>query len=325
MIITRTPFRISLFGGGSDHPKWHEDNFGKVISFTIDKYCYISARVLPPFFEHNFRIAYSKVETTKNIDEIKHPAVREAIREFSPNLNLEIHHDGDLPARSGVGSSSAFAVGIIHALSVLNGKTPSSEFLANRAINLEQEILKENVGSQDQIACSFGGFNTISFGKGKIWSKNKVKISTSRIEDLEDRMVLIYSGIDRISSDISASLIPNILNKKYEMKATVELAIEAEKIIESQQDLNLIGKMLDESWNIKKALNPIAVTKELEDLYLLAKKAGALGGKILGAGGGGFCLFWLPSGAKKRFLSNFKEGTYVPFRIEFEGSKCILK
>ena len=195
MIITKTPYRISLFGGGTDHPAWYKDNGGEVISFAIDKYCYLTARVLPPFFDHKYRIAYSKVEMIKNIDEIQHPAVREGIRKFCPDLALEIHHDGDLPARSGVGSSSAFAVGLINSLSLLQNLELSSEDLANQAIILEQEILNENVGSQDQIACALGGLNYIKFGGEQEWVSEKITLTPSMKNQIERRMVLVYSGI----------------------------------------------------------------------------------------------------------------------------------
>ena len=325
MIITKTPFRISLFGGGTDYPAWYRKNGGEVISFAIDKFCYLTTRVLPPFFDHKYRIAYSKVETTRSIEDIQHPAVRSALEKYCPDLSLEIHHDGDLPARSGVGSSSAFAVGLIHSLSVLQNRELSKIELANEAIFLEQSILKENVGSQDQIACALGGFNYIKFGGKNEWTHEPIQISDSRVSEIESRMVLVYTGVQRSSSNIQANLLLNIDSKTKTMERTIELARICREIIESDSDLDQIGQLLIESWSLKKEMNTAAVTNELEEVWSKAKLAGALGGKVLGAGGGGFCLFWIKAGTREEFLKRFNVGTWVPIRITSEGSSCILK
>lgn len=326
MIVTRTPFRLSLFGGGTDFPLWYLKNGGAVLSFTIDKYCYISTRVLPPFFPHKYRVIYSKMEMTTTLDEIKHPAVREAIRAFYPyDRGLEIHHDGDLPARSGVGSSSAFAVGLIHALRMLAGQTgiKRSE-LAFQAIQLEQEILKENVGSQDQIACALGGINFITFGsENENWIAKGVNISEERCEELEERMVLVYSGIERMSSQISLGLIQNIFKKESALSRTMDLAKYGYEVLAQNSNLDQFGEMLDESWFIKKATNPLAVNPQLEDLREFALQCGASAIKILGAGGGGFILCWLPSGVRQYFISKFNRGLVVPFKVNYEGSSSI--
>jgi len=325
MIITKTPFRISLFGGGTDHPAWYKDNGGEVISFAIDKYCYLTTRVLPPFFDHKYRIAYSKVEMTKSIDEIQHPAVREGIRRYCPDLGLEIHHDGDLPARSGVGSSSAFAVGLISALSLLQKLELSREDLANQAIELEQEILKENVGSQDQIACALGGMNYIKFGGEREWVSEKLNLSASLKDELERRVVLVYSGIHRSSSDVQANLLIDLNRKTKVMNRTIELARECNQVLQNGKDLDLIGEMLDESWGLKKAMNSHAITSELEVLWQKSKSAGAIGGKVLGAGGGGFCMFWVKDGDREKFVKELNFGTYVPVKISEEGSTFVLR
>ena len=325
MIITKTPYRVSLFGGGTDHPAWYRENGGEVISFAIDKYCYLTTRVLPPFFEHRYRIAYSKVETTNEISQIQHPAVRGALRRYCPNLSVEIHHDGDLPARSGVGSSSAFAVGIIHSLALLQNKDLSSSELANEAIYLEQVELNENVGSQDQIACALGGFNYITFGGASDWASKPIDISDERKMQIEDRVVLIYTGINRSSSDVQANLLINLDKKARTMNRTIELARESREVITRGQDLDLVGEMLVESWSLKREMNSHAVTSELEAIWDKSKKAGALGGKVLGAGGGGFCMFWVKEGGRDEFLDNFGIGTHVPVRISQEGSSCVLK
>jgi D-glycero-alpha-D-manno-heptose-7-phosphate kinase len=324
MIITKTPFRVSLFGGGTDYPRWYKQNGGEVVSFTIDKYCYLTTRVLPPFFDHKFRIAYSVVETLKSFDEIKHPAVREAIRKYCPTLFLEIHHDGDLPARSGVGSSSAFAVGLIHSLKLLTQQTVTAKELANEAIELEQNILQENVGSQDQVACALGGMNHIIFDPDNGWTANKIMMSDAYKNEMEDRMVLVYTGVNRISSDIQAHLFTNLKTKISTLNRTGLLARECQEILAREGDLDVIGEMLAESWELKRAMNSYAITHELDDLWDRARRAGALGGKVLGAGGGGFCLFWVGKNTKIDFLQKFNSGTYVPARIVNDGSTCIL-
>lgn len=324
MIITRTPFRVSLFGGGSDHPTWYREHGGEVISFAIDKFCYLTTRVLPPFFDHKYRIAYSKVEMTKTIREIEHPAVRGALSKFCPDLSLEIHHDGDLPARSGVGSSSAFAVGLIHSLFLLRNREFSASTLANEAITLEQIDLKENVGSQDQIACALGGLNRISFGGDKDWQVERIEINQEYRQELERRMVLIYTGVNRSSSDIQSHLLVNLHKNGKAMTRTMELSKECRRLFEEEGNLDQIGQMLAESWILKKTLNPYSITPELENIWDKSVSAGALGGKVLGAGGGGFCLFWVQDGRKDDFLKRFQIGTHVPFKIEDSGSTCLL-
>jgi D-glycero-alpha-D-manno-heptose-7-phosphate kinase len=325
MIITKTPYRVSLFGGGTDHPRWFRDHGGRVLSFAINKYCYLTSRVLPPFFDHNFRIAYSVVETEVDFNSIKHPVVREVIRKYAPQLRLEIHHDGDLPARSGIGSSAAFTVGMIHSILVLKERQVNNVELANEAIEMECEILKENVGWQDQIACAKGGFNLISFNTDMTWSTKTCNISEKTRLEMQNRMVLVYSGINRLSSDITSGLLNNMENKTVYLKRLETLTDLANSIFEKGQDLDMIGEMLDESWHIKKASNPLAGNSELDNLYSQAKGAGALGGKVLGAGGGGFLLFWLRANERRKFLKQFKVGTTVPIEICFRGSTLVHK
>lgn len=325
MIITKTPYRISLFGGGTDHPAWYRENGGEVISFAVDKYCYLTTRILPPFFDHKYRIAYSKVEMTKTIEDIQHPAVRGALQKFASDMSLEIHHDGDLPARSGVGSSSAFAVGLIHSLHILKNQKISKLELAHEAIELEQVDLKENVGSQDQIACALGGLNYIKFGGKSEWEVEPLHITDSQRNQVEQRTVLVYTGVHRSSSDIQANLLLNLNEKSKTMFRTIELAQECRKVLSENADLDLIGEMLVESWSLKKAMNTHAITPALEEVWLKSKKAGALGGKVLGAGGGGFCMFWVKEGQKEEFLRKLGFGIYVPVKIDFQGSTCVLR
>ena len=324
MIITRTPYRISLFGGGSDFPEWYTNRIGKVISFTINKYCYISARDLPPFFEHNYRVSYSRVETAKRLDEIKHPAFREIIRKYGNQQRFEIHHHGDLPAKSGVGSSSAFAVGLINAMSQFQKDEITQIQIAKAAIEMEQDILNEKVGSQDQIACSLGGINEISFGPGDKWNNNKLDLNNLMLKKIEDHSVLIFSGIQRISSKVSESFLAN-LSKSYKyVERNIELVDECVKILTSSDDIQAIGKLLQENWSLKKLTNPMASNSFIDDFFEKAIKSGALGGKILGAGGGGFSLFWVKPENRARFLNDFQLGVEVPFRIDNQGTTCVL-
>ena len=325
MIITKTPYRISLFGGGTDYPAWFNENGGAVVSFAIDKFCYISARELPPFFAHKYRVSYSIIELTSSIEEIKHPVVREAIRKFAANFSLEIQHHGDLPAMSGVGSSSAFSVGIINSLLNLKGESLNTKSLASEAINLEQNILKEFVGSQDQIACAVGGINLIEFQSNNNWRVLPFKISSDRINEIEQRIVLLYSGTSRNSSEVSRGLISNLPNNKFLMQKTMKLLNESVKIISSNSDLDIIGEMLNEGSEIKKGLNPFSITDNIEQLLTLGRNAGALGGKVLGAGGGGFCMFWVKKGEREKFLKRMPNLVHVPIKICYEGTTVVSK
>lgn len=325
MIITKTPYRISLFGGGSDHPKWYRENGGEVISFTIDKYCYITTRFLPPFFENRFRISYSKIELTKTIREIEHPAVRAALQKYCSKDSIEISHAGDLPARSGIGSSSAFAVGLIHSLFIIKGLEFSKESLAQAAIDLEQNDLNENVGSQDQIACSLGGFNYIKFGGEQDWAAERLNLCKERLEDIEQRVVLIYTGLERFSSDIQANLLLGLDKKASQINRTIGLARECLSLLSSSSDLDFVGELLKESWELKKQINSHSVTPELEEVWDRSQKAGALGGKVLGAGGGGFCMFWVGKEKRQEFLDKFGAGIHVPIRISMDGTTSLTQ
>ena len=324
MIITRTPYRVSMFGGGTDHPKWFNENSGSVVSFSIDKYCYITLRELPPFFSHKFRVAYSKVETTNSAEQILHPAVRGAFLKYASGLKLELHHHGDLPAQSGVGSSSAFAVGLIKSLYAINGEDIDRYTLAEEAITFEQKDLLETVGSQDQIACAVGGINHIEFNSNNIWKINKINLDLEYSKDIESRIVLIYSGIPRFSSDISKGLLDGLERKSQLMNRTKDLANEFKKLLMAGGDLGLVSEMLKESWSIKKDLNPFSITPELDNFYQSALLKGARAGKVLGAGGGGFFLFWVDPENRESFIKKMAPHVYVPISISFEGSTRIL-
>jgi len=330
MIITKTPYRVSLFGGGTDFPAWYRNHGGAVISFTIDKFCYITLKHLPIFFDKfdsrigkktsvNYRLLYSRIEEVAIVDEIQHPAIREGFRKFASGFSLELTHQGDLPARSGVGSSSAFAVGLIKCLSSLNGIELSKEQIANLAIEFEQKTLHENVGSQDQIACTFGGLNLIDFRVGETWTVNKIDLSLDYLHEFENSCILAYSGVDRNSSDVSKSLLMNLSTKHSLMKENFDLVNACRDILLKEDDLRQIGPLLNQSWEIKKNLNPRSSTPILDALFFKAKKAGALGGKALGAGGGGFCLFWIDPLKRDDFIESMEPALTVPIKISFSG------
>jgi D-glycero-alpha-D-manno-heptose-7-phosphate kinase len=313
-----------MFGGGTDHPKWFNENSGSVVSFSIDKYSYITLRELPPFFSHKFRVVYSKIETTDNAKQILHPAVRGAFIKYADGFNLELHHHGDLPAQSGVGSSSAFAVGLIKSLYAINGKDIDSYRLADEAIIFEQNDLLETVGSQDQIACALGGINHIEFNSNNKWKITKINLDSGYIKDIESRIVLIYSGIPRFSSDISKGLLDKLETKSQLMNRTKDLADEFNKLLLMEGDLSLVGELLKESWSIKKELNSFSITPELDNFYQSALLKGAKAGKVLGAGGGGFFLFWVEPENRASFIKKMAPLVYVPISISFEGSTRIL-
>ncbi len=323
MIISRTPFRVSFFGGGTDYPRWFQEHKGAVLATTIDKYCYITCRYLPPFFEHKSRIIYSKMEHVKDIDEIVHPAVREVLRFLKIKEGIEIHHDGDLPARTGLGSSSAFTVGLLNALYALKGVMPTKERLAKEAIYIEQEMCKENVGCQDQALAAYGGFNYIEFGGQQHLRLRKVTIPLERLIRLQNHLMMFFTGFSRTASEIAAHQIKNIPKKKKELKHMYEMAKEAMDILNTD-DLKKFGKLLHESWRIKRTLSNKITTSEIDNIYETAYRAGALGGKLLGAGGGGFLLIFAELQKQKKIRQKLKKLLEIPFRFEDVGSQIIF-
>jgi len=325
MIISRTPFRISFFGGGTDYPAWFRENGGAVLSTAIDKYCYISCRYLPQFFEHKYRIVYSKIENTKVVREIEHPAVRAVLTWLKCDKGLEIHHDGDLPARSGLGSSSSFTVGLINAIMALSGKYISSAELADCAIHIEQNILKENVGSQDQIAVAYGGFNRVEFKTDGTYDVTSIILPSERRQMLESHLMLFFTGLSRFSSDVEKTKIDNYKNREVELRKMAEMVSEAMDILNGPDRYLLeFGKLLDEGWRYKKSLSDKVSMPVIDQIYDAALKAGAIGGKILGAGGGGFLLLFAPSENQPRVKEQLKDLIHVPIRFENAGSKIVL-
>jgi len=322
MLICRTPYRVSLFGGGSDHPQWFTNHRGKVLSFAIDKYSYLTGRVLPPFFQHNYRVVYSKIETLNDLNSIQHPAFREGLRAFGKEKRYEIHHHGDLPPQSGMGSSSAFAVGLINLLESLSGTYQDPQSLAKEAIRLERDILKENVGWQDQVAVAFGGINSITF-ENRSWNIQSIHLSHEQISELEDRCYLVFTGIQRSSSDITKSLFTNFGAKENFLSRLVSIADEGANQIQKKTNLDFVGDLLNESWQLKKRTNSETSNKKLDDFIENGLACGAQAAKILGAGGGGFVLFWLPPDYRKKFKDKFAFGIDIPFKLDFQGSKIL--
>ncbi|MDP2943879.1 MAG: kinase [Candidatus Omnitrophota bacterium] len=324
MIISRTPFRISFFGGGTDYPVWYKENKGAVLSTTIDKYCYISCRRLPAFFEFKHRIVYSKYEHVNDISEIIHPSVRETFRFMDITEGLEMHHDGDLPARSGLGSSSSFTVGLLHALYALKGKMVSKKRLAMDAIHIEQDMIKENVGSQDQVIVAFGGLNKIEFEGDHNIQVTPMTIEENRLNELQEHLMLFFTGFSRIASEIAADQISQIPRKTKDLKELMNMVDEAINILNEKRDLIDFGKLIHESWKLKKNLSEKVSNENIDDIYNTAIKSGAVGGKILGAGGGGFILFFVRPEDKDRLRKSLSQLLYVPVHFDSSGSQIIF-
>ncbi|MEC8134879.1 MAG: kinase [Pseudomonadota bacterium] len=324
MIISATPYRISFFGGGTDYPVWFQEHGGAVLATTINKYCYITCRTLPPFFEYRHRIVWSRVEHVNEVDDIVHPAVREAIRYMNVQQGLEIHHDGDLPTRSGLGSSSSFSVGILHALRALDGKMTSKSELAQLAIHLEQHLLKEDVGIQDQIMTAYGGLNVVEFDPDSEFRVNPIPIDPLRKELFQHHLMLIYTGISRTASEIAKSQIESIPRKKEVMRDIQDMVPEATKILAGTGDISEFGRLLHEAWLLKKSITERISTSLVDDMYERARNAGALGGKLLGAGGGGFIVFFVEPGLHQSVLEALEDFLLVPFELENSGSHIAL-
>lgn len=324
MIISRTPFRVSFFGGGTDYPGWYLEHGGAVLVTTIDKYCYLTCRYLPPFFEHKFRIIYSKVENCRTIDDIQHPAAREVIRYLGIERGLEIHHDADLPARSGLGSSSAFTVGLLHALHALEGRMVGKRDLSREAIHLEQAILRETVGSQDQASTAHGGFNLIAFHPSGEVAVTPIAISASRLHELNDHLMLFYTGIKRTAETVARTYVDDISAKRRQLRLMRELTDEAMAVLSTGADLKAFGELLHEAWEAKRSLSEAVSNDDVDAVYAAARREGAIGGKLLGAGGGGFFLVFAPPERHPFIRERLGELIYVPFRFEHSGSQVIF-
>ncbi|OGZ27144.1 MAG: kinase [Candidatus Nealsonbacteria bacterium RIFOXYB1_FULL_40_15] len=325
MLISKTPFRISFFGGGTDYPVWYKENGGSVLSTTINKYCYISSRYLPPFFNYKYRIRYATREEVSEISEIKHPSVRECLRFMNIDSGVEMVHTSDLPAMSGIGSSSAFTVGFLNSLYGLSGKMAAKRQLALDAINVEQNIIKENVGSQDQTAAAYGGFNRINFGGAEEISVQPVIISSEKLQILQDHLMLFFTGFSRSASDIAKEQIQKTPSKKSELSMMKSMVDEAVGIL-CKDNFNVFefGKLLHQSWLLKRGLTSLISNSQIDQIYETALRAGAIGGKLCGAGGGGFLLLFVPLENQDRVKDKLQGFLHVPFRFESAGSQIIF-
>jgi len=325
MIITRTPYRISFFGGGTDYPAWYRQEGGAVLSTTIDKHCYISCRHLPPFFSIRHRIVWSHIETVQSSAEILHPAVRHGLRylEFAEDEGLEIHHQGDLPARSGIGSSSTFSVGLIKALLALRGQIIGKHELALRAIELEQEVMRERVGSQDQVAAAYGGLNVIRFRQNGSIQVEPVPLGKARIAEIEESLLLFYTGSSRLGGEIAGRVIAGLQDRAGLLRRMHAMVEEGAEVLLGSNSLARFGELLDEGWQLKRQLAEGVTNSGVDAIYRAAREAGALGGKLLGAGAAGFVLFMVPPERRNAVCQALSHLLCVPFRFDWEGSTTI--
>lgn len=321
MIIAQTPFRMSFFGGGTDYEGFYKEHGGAVLSTTFDKFCYTTVRHLPRFFDYSNQITYGIIERTKKIDEIKHPAVRN-IMKYLDMHELRVVYEADLPARSGLGTSSSFAVGLLNACYALKGKFADKRKLADDAIYIERVLCNEAGGIQDQIAASFGGFNRIDFSADG-YTVSPVIFSPERKKALNDRLMLFFTGFSRFSSDIAKNQVKATRDKTAELLEMKGLVDEVQKLLVSKADLNEFGRLLDYTWKLKRGITSNISNDDIDNLYRIAVDAGATGGKLLGAGGGGFLLFYVEPELQEQVREVLKELVYVPFEFENEGTKIM--
>ena len=325
MIITKTPYRISFFGGGTDFPLWFREHGGRVLSTSIDKYCYITCRRKPAFFPHKHRFVYSEIEDVNEVDAIRHPAIKGVLKWMNLQDGLEIHHDGDLPARSGLASSSAFTVGLLQAMHRLQNTTIAAEILAKEAIHVEQQVIGEVVGCQDQIAVAYGGLNRIEFHPDETFTVTPIEAPAERIASLQNHLLLFFTGFSRFAAEIESSKLVNFSQKTLALKRLMQMAVEAEQLLlDESKDLHQFGWMLQEAWENKKSLSAQVSTSAIDAIYNRAIAAGALGGKILGAGGGGFILFFVPPNKQENVKTALSDLIEVPFAFEQEGSRVVM-
>ena len=324
MIITKTPYRISFFGGGSDYPSWYEKNGGAVLSTTIDKFLYISCRFSPKYFKKKYRIVWRKIENVQRVNQINHKVVRELLKYLKIKPGLEIHYYGDLPSRSGMGSSSCFTVGLMQSLYGIKKINLNKLDLAKKSIYFEQNVMKEVVGSQDQTSVSYGGFNKITFSKNNTIKVKKI-LSKENLRKLNKNLVLIYTGINRTAHKIASSYVKKLTTtKKNYIKNILEHVYEGEKILMSG-NIDDFGKLLNSSWTLKKKLSISISNRQIDDLYNQAIDNGALGGKLLGAGGGGFLLMYMKKKYRENFFKRYPKIVNIPFKFSDVGAEVIFK
>jgi D-glycero-alpha-D-manno-heptose-7-phosphate kinase len=325
MVITSTPLRVSFFGGGTDYPAWYREFGGSVLSTTINKSCYITCRWLPPFFEHHSRISYSTVENVSSNDSIQHPSVRGCLQFLGIDEGVEIQHVADLPARTGLGTSSAFTVGLLLALYALKNQMRDKRTLASEAIFVEQELLREAVGAQDQVSAAYGGFNRINFATDGSIGVKRIFASPHRVAELEQHLALYFTGFSRIASEVAQEQLKMMPQKKVELETMLQLVDEAEAIVTNpNRSLHEFGRLLHENWQIKRTLAQKISNPHIDEIYEAGLSAGALGGKLLGAGNGGFMLFFVPPERRQELRMRLKKLLCVPFTFSSKGSDVVV-
>lgn len=323
MIISRTPFRVSFFGGGTDYHPWYQEHGGAVLAATIDKYCYISCRPLPPFFEHKSRVVWSEIELVSEHRDIRHPVIRAGLEHARIKCGIEIHHNSDLPARAGLGSSSSFTVGLLNGLHALQGDPINKKRLAEEAIFIEREVLKENVGVQDQIETAFGGFNRVDIGTDGSFEVTPINLPDWRMSELESHLLLVFSGVSRSASAIAAEQMASIKDKQTELHIMRQLVDAGMEALMGSNPLKYFGELLHETWMLKRGLSRSIAPAFVDEIYEAARKAGAVGGKLLGAGGGGFLLFFVPPERRLAVSEALKDLVQVPFGFDHSGA-CLI-
>lgn len=323
MIITKTPFRMSFFGGGTDIESFFKEYGGAVLSTTFDKYCYVNVRHLPRFFDYSIEVVYSKTERVSSVEEIQHPAVRNAMKMLDMH-EIRLTYEADLPARSGLGTSSSFAVGMLNAFYCLKGRYPDKKKLADEAICLERKLCQEAGGWQDQIAASFGGMNRIEFNKDGTYDVKPIIIHPDRKKQLNDNLLMFFTGFTRFSSDMQKANKDGYDKKIKQLQEMYRLVDEAESILEDEHsDMDDFGRLLDKTWRLKRQTGGAITTNSIDELYEKGMSAGALGGKLLGAGGGGFLVFYVQPEKQAEVMKAMKDLLYIPFKFEDGGTRII--
>lgn len=323
MLITRTPYRISFMGGGSDFPAFYQDHGGAVLSTTIDKYCYIAARWMPPYLGCRYSVLWSTLDRCQRREEIRHPSVRGCLQYLGIDEPFEVNHAGDLPARSGMGSSSAFTVGLLHALHALRGRFVSRGELADQAIEVEQKVLQEAVGIQDQIGCAHGGLNLVEIGRDGGYSVRPVLVDYQRMDSFKSHLMLFFTGIVRNSSDVAAVQVANTRNKVDDLKRLTLMAHEGAAILTDGGPVERFGELLHEGWTLKRGMSAVVSNAVIDEAYEAARDVGAIGGKLLGAGGGGFLLIFARPSEQQKVRWALRHLTECEFRFERHGTQIV--
>jgi D-glycero-alpha-D-manno-heptose-7-phosphate kinase len=325
MVITSTPLRISFFGGGTDYPVWYREFGGSVLATTINKYCYITCRPLPPFFEYRSRISYTRVENVTSNHAIQHPSVRGCLEFMGMEEGVEIHHVADLPARAGLGTSSAFTVGLLLGLYALKNQIRDKRTLAEQAIHVEQDLLREAVGAQDQVSAAYGGFNRINFRTDGSVDVNRIIAQSGRVKELEGNLALYFTGFSRTASEIAQEQLKMTPHKQRELNAMLQMVDEAESILASAgRPVDDFGRLLNESWKLKRSLTQKISNANIDEIYEAGLESGALGGKLLGAGGGGFMLFYVRPEQRAALRARLRNLLCVPINFSNHGSRIVV-